>query len=36
MRLNEFEKHIDSTILERGLDYYERGCVTEIAEIKKE
>jgi hypothetical protein len=35
MHLNDFEKHIDSVILRRGLDYYEDGCVTELKELKK-
>ncbi len=35
MNLNDFEKHIDSVIIERGFDYYEDGYVTEITELKK-
>lgn len=33
MKLTDFERHIDSTILSRGEDYYLSGCVDDIEEI---
>lgn len=30
MKLNDFEKHIDETILDRGYDYYDEGRISEI------
>ncbi len=34
MNLNNLEKHIDNKILERGIDYYEIGCVIDLVELK--
>ncbi|MBW6482489.1 MAG: SWIM zinc finger family protein [Vicingaceae bacterium] len=31
--LNEFEQHIDETILKRGLAYFKSGAVTDVTEI---
>lgn len=31
--LNEFEHQIDETILKRGLDYFKKGCVTDVNEL---
>lgn len=31
--LNEFEHQIDETILKRGLDYFKKGCVTDVEEL---
>ncbi len=33
MKLSDFERHIDSTILSRGENYYLSGCVDDIEEI---
>ncbi|MBC3796006.1 SWIM zinc finger family protein [Acetobacterium tundrae] len=30
MKLNDFEKYIDETILDRGYDYYDEGRISEI------
>lgn len=30
MKLNDFEKHIDETILDRGYDYYDEGRINEV------
>ena len=33
IQLNEFEQHIDETILKRGLQYFKNGHVTQVDEI---
>lgn len=33
MRLNEIEKHIDESVLSRGLDYFNDGLVTRCEEV---
>ncbi len=33
VKVSEFEQHIDSTILKRGLDYFKKGHVSEVEEI---
>jgi hypothetical protein len=30
LRLSDFESHIDDVIIQRGLDYYETGCVSDL------
>lgn len=33
LSLDNFEQQIDETILERGLDYFSRGCVTDMEDL---
>ena len=33
LRLDNFERQIDRTILNRGLDYFRRGCVEELEDL---
>lgn len=33
LSLDNFEQQIDETILERGLDYFRRGCVTDMEDL---
>lgn len=33
LSLDNFEQQIDETILERGLDYFTRGCVTDMEDL---
>jgi len=33
MKLNDFEKHIDETILDRGHDYYDERRISEIVKL---
>lgn len=33
MNLNNFETQVNTTILERGIDYYENGYVSQLEKI---
>jgi uncharacterized Zn finger protein len=35
MTINDFEKHIDPVILERGFSYYEHDAVQEVEQVDK-
>jgi len=33
MNLNDFEQHIEPTVLKRGRSYYKSGAVVSLAEV---